>query len=50
MLYTAILSHLAFISCEVQDGRRALKKKKGASFEPEANVVRMESVTQSIAR
>lgn len=47
MLYTAILSHLVFISCEVQDGRRVLKK--GASFEPGANVVRMESVTQSIA-
>lgn len=45
MLYTAILSHLVFISCEVQDGRRVLKKEA----EPEANVVRMESVTQSIA-
>lgn len=51
MLYTATLSHLVFISCEVGDGRRFFFYffKKGASFEPGANVVRMESVTQSIA-
>lgn len=46
MFYAAILTQLAFISCEfIMVG----DLKKRTLFELQANVVRMESVTQCIA-